>query len=179
MLLGESPTAHGLLGLVAIVLGIGLIATQGRLSMFREARAIQGVRWGGATGGLIAAYTVVDAYSVKVLGIQPVVLDWCSNIFRLVVLTPWMVRHRTTAWQAMRGHWGLAWAVGALSPLSYLLVLMAIEHGAPLSVVAPTREMSMMAGALLGMLVLREAVGIGRLAGCALLTVGVLLLAGV
>ena len=176
VLLGESPTGRGLLGLLAIVVGIALICTQGRLAMFAQARALQGVRWGGATGALIAAYTVVDAYGVKVLGIGPVILDWCSNMVRLCMLAPWMLRNRTSAMQAMRGHWGLAFAVGALSPLSYILVLGALEMGAPVSVVAPTREMSMMVGALFGMLILREPVGLGRAVGCGLLAMGVVLL---
>jgi uncharacterized membrane protein len=42
--------------------------------------------------------------------------------------------------------------------------------------VAPAREMSMMIGALFGMLVLREAVGVWRLVGCAVLVGGVVLL---
>ncbi len=176
--LGEAPSAHGLLGLCAIVVGIGLICTQGRLGMFRQPSALAGVRWGGATGALIAGYTVVDAYGVKVLGIGPVVLDWFSNLVRLCVLLPWMLRNRASARAAMRGHWGLAVAVGLLSPLSYILVLGALEIGAPLSVVAPTREMSMMVGALFGMLILREPVGLGRVGGCLLLVTGVVLLAG-
>ena len=43
------------------------------------ARPRYGVRWGTATGSLIAGYTVVDGYGVKVLGIHPVVLDWVTN----------------------------------------------------------------------------------------------------
>lgn len=178
-LLGERPSTHGLLGLAAIVAGIALICTQGRLAMFRQPAALAGVRWGGATGALIAAYTVVDAYSVKVLGIGPVVLDWFSNLVRLCVLLPWMLRNRASARAAMRGYWWLAVAVGLLSPLSYILVLGALEMGAPLSVVAPTREMSMMVGALFGMLILREPVGLGRGVGCVLVVLGVVLLSGV
>jgi len=77
----------------------------------------------------------------------------------------------------MRGRWGLAAAVGLLSPLSYILVLLALRTGAPLSLVAPAREMSMMAGALLGMLVLREPVNAWKLAGCLAMVLGVVLLA--
>ncbi|MEY4472438.1 MAG: hypothetical protein RL671_742, partial [Pseudomonadota bacterium] len=53
----------------------------------------------------------------------------------------------------------------------------AMQRGAPLSVVAPMREMSMMLVALLGVVLLREPVGWARLAGCALMFGGVLLLA--
>jgi uncharacterized membrane protein len=70
----------------------------------------------------------------------------------------------------------LAIAVGVLSPLSYILVLGALDLGAPLSIVAPAREMSMMVGALFGMIILGEPVGLWRLAGCLVLIAGVVLL---
>jgi uncharacterized membrane protein len=66
--------------------------------------------------------------------------------------------------------------VGLLSPLSYILVLVALDMGAPLSVVAPTREMSMMVGAIFGLLFLHERVGSWRLLGCTVLIAGVVML---
>jgi drug/metabolite transporter (DMT)-like permease len=159
-----------------VVIGIGLIATQGNLAAFRRPGGQAGLRWGAATGLLIAAYTVVDAYGVKTLGIQPVVLDWCSNLLRFFLLAPVVLREPKRARELMRGRWLLAVGVGLLSSLSYILVLAALNMGAPLSVVAPTREMSMMIGALFGMVILREAVGAWRLVGCLVLIAGVVLL---
>ena len=166
LLLGESPSLHGLLGLFAVVTGIGLISTQGNLSHFRRPGGQAGVRWGGLTGLLIANYTVVDAYAVKTVGIQPVILDWFANLVRVALLAPIVLRNPRVAWARMRNHWPLAIGVGLLSPLSYILVLAALESGAPLSIVAPLREMSMMVGALFGMIILHEPVGRGRLLGC-------------
>ena len=134
------------------------------------------MRWGAATGSLIATYTVVDAYGVKTLGIHPVVLDWFSNLLRFVLLAPVVLPNLAYAREVMRGRWLLAVGVGLLSPLSYILVLAALDMGAPLSVVAPAREMSMMVGALFGMVILREPVGPWRLLGCLVLIAGVLLL---
>jgi uncharacterized membrane protein len=176
LFLGERPSQHGVLGLMAVVLGIGLISTQGNLSVFREPGGLAGVRWGAATSLLIANYTVIDAYGVKVLGIQPVILDWCSNLLRFVLLTPLVLQNRDHALARMNGKWLLAVGVGVLSPLSYILVLIALEMQAPLSLVAPMREMSMMVGALFGMVMLREPVGAWRLVGCVILIVGVVLL---
>lgn len=176
LLLGETPSTYGVLGLIAIVSGIVLISTQGNLAKFRQPEARTGVRWGTVTGGAIAGYTVVDAYGVKVLGIHPVVLDWCSNFLRVATLFPWMLRNRHSAHERMKKHWWLAIAVGMLSPMSYILVLLALRMGAPLSLTAPAREMSMMVGALMGMFILREKVGPGRLLGCAILIAGVILL---
>ncbi|MFC3339173.1 DMT family transporter [Paracandidimonas soli] len=177
LLLGESPSITGVAGLLAIVVGILLISTQGQLSRFADPAALVGVRWGATTGTAIAGYTVVDAYGVKMLGIHPVVLDWCANVVRMLMLLPWLMAHRREAMASMRGHWGLAIAVGVLSPLSYILVLQALRAGAPLSLAAPAREMSMMAGALMGALILKEAVGIWRLVGCLVMICGVALLA--
>src|SRR5437868_7673776 len=176
ILLRETPTTQGILGLLAVVAGIGLITTQGNLSAFRQPRGLDGVRWGTATGSLIASYTVVDGYGVKVLGIHPVVLDWLSNLLRFFLLVPVVMRDWPRAKERMQGHWWLALGVGALAPLSYILVLTAIEMGAPLSLVAPAREMSMMVGAMFGMLILRERITAWRLVGCLVLIAGVVLL---
>ncbi|MCV2446322.1 DMT family transporter [Paracoccus sp. DMF] len=176
LILGETPTGMGLLGLALVVAGILLIATQGRLAAFTRPGGQAGVRWGVTTGGLIASYTVVDAYAVKALGIAPVVLDWFTNLLRVFLLLPVVLADRRRAVAAMRGHWRTAIGVGVLQPLSYILVLAALTGGAPLSLVAPMREMSMMVGALMGMLILRETVGPWRLAGCGVLVAGVILL---
>lgn len=176
LLLGELPSAQGLAGLALVISGIGLIATRGELAAFSRPSGRDGVGWGFATGGFIASYTVTDAYTVKTLGIAPVILDWCSNLLRFFLLAPLALSDRDRARAAMRGYWGVAAAVGILSPLSYILVLAALRQGAPLSLVAPLREMSMMAGALMGMLILGEPLGRWRLAGCAILVLGVILL---
>lgn len=176
LVLGETPTSSGMLGLALVVVGILLIATKGKFSAFLKPRGQAGVGWGVVTGGLIASYTVVDAYAVKVLGIAPVVFDWIGGILRAIFLAPVVLADPQRSLKAMQGHWWTAIAVGALSPLSYILVLIALSQGAPLSIVAPMREMSMMVGALMGMFVLREAVGGWRLLGCVVMIAGVMLL---
>ena len=176
LLLGERPTPLKIMGLLGVIIGIGLISTQGSLAAFKRPGGQAGVRWGIGTGALIASYTVIDAYVVKEMGVPPVILDWCSNIIRFLLLAPFVLHDRDRARARMTGRWHLAVAVGLLSPLSYIFVLTALDMGAPLSVVAPAREMSMMVGALLGMIVLREAVGCWRLIGCLVLVLGVVLL---
>jgi drug/metabolite transporter (DMT)-like permease len=179
LLLAERPGLRGVGGLLLVVGGIGLIAAGAPRrppAAGGHADVGAGIRWGLATGALIAAYTVVDAWGVKVLLIAPVLLDWFANAVRVAMIAPWVVRDRRWR-EAMRGHWGLAVAIGALAPLGYILVLTALRSGAPLSLVAPARELSMMVAAVLGVLLLREPVGLARLAGCVLLTIGVVTLA--
>lgn len=174
--LGEQPGLLRIAGLLAVVSGILLIASDGRFAAFSRPGGLAGLRWGMITGSLIAAYTLVDGYGVKVLAVAPVLFDWAANTLRVGMLSPAVAGDPRGSIAAMRGHWVDAWAVGVLSPLGYILVLAALQWGAPISVVAPTREISMMLVALIGMAVLREPVGRARLAGCAAMVAGVVLL---
>lgn len=80
----------------------------------------------------------------------------------------------------MRAEWGrnrpAIVAVGILSPLAYLLVLFAVQR-APLSYVAPLRELSMLIGGYLGTRLLRETLLPSRLIGTAFMIAGVVTLA--
>ena len=105
-------------------------------------------RWralGTATGSLIAGYTVVDGYGVKMLGIHPVVLDWVTNSAALLHHAADRAVERASRASEDEG----LLAAGILGsarcrrcPTSSCC--QAIEMGAPLSLVAPAREMSMM-----------------------------------
>lgn len=177
LLLGETPTPFRVAGLLLVVGGILLLASGGRLRAFADPAARPGVAWGGATGAAIAAYTVIDGWGVKVVGLHPVVLDWCGNLVRLALLLPGVLRAPSAFRARMQGHWWRAAGVGVLGSAGYIMVLTALDMGAPLSAVAPMREMSMMVGALLGMALLGERVTPARLTGCALIVAGVALLA--
>lgn len=173
----EPATLLGLGGMLCVVAGVLMIATQGQIRRLLQPQAMIGVRWGLLVGCLIAAYTLVDAYGVKVLLIAPVLFDWATTASRTVIMLPHMARQPKRSWEAMRGFWPLAWAVGVLSPLGYILVLYALRDGAPVSLVAPAREMSMLLATLAGLYILREPVGWGRLVGCCFIAIGVVMLA--
>lgn len=176
LILGEAPHGRAWAGLALVLIGIAFIATQGDISAFRRPEGQSGVRWGAITGSLIAGYTVTDAYAVRTIGFAPVILDWFSNALRFMVLAPLATTNRSATRECLRLFWREAVAVGLLSPLGYILILAALASGAPLSQIAPMREMSMMVGALLGMFFLGERVSSWRLGGCGILIVGVVLL---
>jgi len=176
--MNEPATLRGLGGMLCVVAGVMLIATQGQITRLLRPSAIVGVRWGAIVGTLIAAYTLVDAYGVKTLMIAPVLFDWATCTTKTIMMLPHIARHPAKARRAMKGSWGVAWLIGLLSPLGYILVLYALRNGAPVSLVAPAREMSMLLVTLAGLYLLREPVGWGRLLGCCAIGFGVLLLAG-
>jgi drug/metabolite transporter (DMT)-like permease len=177
IIIQEPATLLGLAGMLSVVAGVLMIATQGQIRRLLHPEAMIGVRWGLLVGLLIAAYTLVDAYGVKVLVIAPVLFDWATTASRTLIMLPHMARQPKRSWEAMRGFWPLAWAVGVLSPLGYILVLYALRDGAPVSLVAPAREMSMLLVTLGGLYILREPVGWGRLVGCGFIASGVVMLA--
>ncbi|HRO59321.1 MAG TPA: EamA family transporter [Burkholderiaceae bacterium] len=175
--LGEPAGLHSIAGLAFVVAGTFTIA--GGLAMLREGASTQtrrGLSWGLATGLLIAAYTVNDGRAVSVLGANPLVYYWWICLLQAVVLAPW-VMWTVPGWRrVLSASWRVVLGVGVLSPLSYLLALEAMRL-APVSVVAPARELSMLVAALAGATLLREGQLGRRLAGSALIAGGVALLA--
>jgi drug/metabolite transporter (DMT)-like permease len=173
LLLGEAPTAQSVVGLVLIVGGILLVA--GLVGHHERAPGV-GVFYGLLTGLLIAAYTLNDGYAVKVLLISPFVIDFTGNMFRMLVLAPRAWRDRARVALEAREYRKPVIVVSVLGPLGYILVLFAMRM-APVSHVAPARELSTLVGAWFGSRLLRESSGPWRIAGAALIVAGVICLA--
>jgi len=173
LLLGEAPTAQSVVGLVLIVGGILLVA--GLVGHHERAPGV-GVFYGLLTGLLIAAYTLNDGYAVKVLLISPFVIDFTGNMFRMLVLAPRAWRDRVRVALEAREYRKPVIVVSVLGPLGYILVLFAMRM-APVSHVAPARELSTLVGAWFGSRLLRESSGPWRIAGAALIVAGVICLA--
>ncbi len=75
----------------------------------------------------------------------------------------------------LTSHWRELLTIAVLSPLAYVLVLQALTT-APVSLVAPLRESSIVVGSLLGWWLLGEPRAARRLLGAAVVVVGVGLL---
>ena len=111
------------------------------------------------------------------MAMPPLVFYGYSLLARSVLLAPLAWRQPQAMRRQARDHWRAALLVGVLSPLAYALVLFALQI-APLSYVAPVREVSMLLASWLGARYLGEALTPQRLAGSALMLLGVALLAG-
>jgi drug/metabolite transporter (DMT)-like permease len=172
ILLGETPTSQSIAGLVLIVGGILLVA--GIVGHHRRAPRV-GVFYGLLTGALIAAYTLNDGWAVKMLLISPFVIDFTGNAFRMLVLAPRAWRDRARVALEARIYRKPVIIVSVLGPLGYILVLFAMRM-APISHVAPARELSTLVGAWFGSRLLREDSGPWRIAGAALIVAGVIAL---
>ena len=128
--------------------------------------------WGALTGCMIAAYTLVDGYSVKTLLLSSVLVDYAENLFRTVAFSGRACRDRIGIVNEYRKYWRESLAISVLTPIGYILVLFAMKR-APISRVAPVREMSMIIGAYLGTKFLKEGYGVRRFVGATLIAGGV------
>jgi drug/metabolite transporter (DMT)-like permease len=181
VVLGETMSLQSAGGALAVVAGVVLIA--GGPALWRQAhdpaqrvRVQRGLAWGALTGAFIAVYTVIDGYAVKVLLLSPILVDYVGNLLRVPVMLPFALRDPAGFRAAWRAQWRAALVVAVLGPLGYVMVLYAVRL-APLSHVAPAREVSMLFAALLGGSLLGEADRGLRLLGAACIAAGVVALA--
>lgn len=179
VLLGERLGLAAGLGVAAVVGGVFVLAGGPRLMQRAQAhdpRVLAGIGWGALTGTMIAGYTVIDGYAVKVMLISPILVDYFGNVLRIPFLLPLALRDRAGFAATWRAQWKPALVVALLGPVAYVLVLYAVTM-APLSHVAPAREASMLVAALLGGRLLGEGDRVARLAGALCIAGGVMLLA--
>ncbi|MDE2370264.1 MAG: EamA family transporter [Burkholderiales bacterium] len=181
LLLGERLSAAGAAGIAAVCGGVFLIAGgpalwRGGHDPAQRRRVGAGLRWGLLTGATIACYSVIDGYAVKVLAMGPLVYDYMCNVLRVPLQVPLLLGDRAALAATWRRQWRHALVVALLSPAAYILVLQALTL-APLSHVAPAREVSMLFAALLGGRLLGEGDRRLRLAGAGCIAAGVVALA--
>jgi drug/metabolite transporter (DMT)-like permease len=174
LIFGERPTALAIAGAISIALGVVVLTGDPRKLRQRGAGAAVG--YALLTGVTIAAYTLWDKRGVSGLQIPPVVYEWGSNVWRVAILTPFVLGR----WPEIREEWAAnrtaAVAVAVLSPLAYMLVLTALAIS-PVSYVAPAREIGILFGVILGARSLAEADPARRLLAAALMVGGVIALA--
>ena len=184
LFLGERLSLVGGLGVLVLVGGVFLVAGGPKLLRAAQhnddpvarARVRRGVGYGVLTGGFIASYTLVDGYAVRMALLSPILLDYFGNLLRLPLYAMAAWPQREGLWEEWQRTWKPALAIGMLSPIAYTLVLYAMTL-APLSHVAPAREVSMLFAALIGGHLLGEGNRVWRVIGASMIACGVAALA--
>ena len=181
LILGDRPSFWCWLGIVLILASIVLLAMPHKQDkQTQDLRIRAGIFWGFLTGSFIAGYSFCDAWAVQQeTGLTPLSFYFPSIAVRAIVFAPFIMMYAN--WKAEskeilttpRLQKALA-VVTVGSPLAYILVLYAMTI-APLAYVAPSREVGMMIGVVLGGLLLRERLSVTRLAGVIGMTLGVIL----
>ncbi len=174
ILLGERPGWLGLLGAVVITLGVVIIGFAGGRGGARSNRT--GILYGLGVGVLIAVYTLWDASAVIVHDLPPVGFYWGSLVVQAVVLAVPALRRWPEPLRITRSHPFAVVLFAILGPLAYIFILYAVQI-APVSIVAPAREVSVVLVGLAGWLLFKEPHPVQRMIGAAVVLVGVALLA--
>ncbi|HQV70288.1 MAG TPA: DMT family transporter [Thermoflexales bacterium] len=174
ILFGERPTPIALAG--AAMIGIGVIVLTGGFANFRRADQRAGVFYGLLVGVIIATSTIWDTRAVARFGLPPLFYDWASTVGRFILLTPLVLGRR----DEITAHWAKykkeLVGVAALSPFAYILVLSVLVF-APVTRVAPMREISILIGTFIGVKYLGEGAAGRKLVAACLMVAGVIALA--
>lgn len=174
LLLGDRASVASVSG--ALLIATGVLVLTWRTGEAAKAPLAPGLRYGLATGLSIAAYTLWDGWSVQRAGIPPLVFYWGGEVTRVLLFSPSAARDPAGVAAIWREHRARAVGIALLSPLSYILVLIALRTGS-LSHIAPAREISILIGAWLGGRVLGERDRARRLLAAAAFAAGVIALA--
>ncbi|HMM20842.1 MAG TPA: DMT family transporter [Selenomonadales bacterium] len=172
--LGETPSPLALAG--TLLIGAGIVAISGNPFSRKGSGSRRSILYALLCGTAIAGYTIVDKIAVSVCLLPPLLMDWCTNFGRMLLLSPYAMRNRGKVAEEWRCHRREVLGVSVLSPLAYILVLTAMVFS-PVSYVAPAREISILIGALLGAKLLSEENARARLAGAATMLAGLISLA--
>ncbi|HEY2639543.1 MAG TPA: DMT family transporter [Streptosporangiaceae bacterium] len=176
LVLGERPGPVAVAGICLIIGGIIAIGLPaGRRHSSELPRPAKAVTFALATGVFIASYTVWDKYAVGPLHTPPMLQGYAAFPVMVVVFAPVALRDRKLAevWRANRPQ---ILGAAVLAPLAYVLVLVALSFS-PVSSVAPTREVSVLFGVLLGRTLLGEAGFLRKVIGAAAIVAGILAVA--
>jgi len=173
LILGEHITWVSVVGVLLVVSGIVLVS--GLLNEKHKAPRA-GILFGLGTGMFTAMYTINDGWAVKVLLISPFIVDYSVNLVRMLVLSPRAWWDRTQLKKEIKEFSRPVIIVSVLGPLGYILVLFAMQM-APISHVAPARELATLIGTYFGARMLKEKAAPMRIAGAACIVAGVISLA--
>jgi drug/metabolite transporter (DMT)-like permease len=173
---GAAITAHEVPAPLKMV-GIALVSL-GVLAVGASPNApLKATLWALLIGLCISAYSLVDALGARVGGDALVYVAWTSGVMGvpMIAFAFWKRGVRQMLRDAAIAPWrGIT--IGIISFLGYGLVLWA-QTFAPIAQVTALRETSVVFGALIAFLVLRERLGLRRWAGAIIVAAGAGLIA--
>lgn len=174
--LGERPSWLALCGALLVIGGVFVIASGGSRDPEKQGNLRKAVGYGLFIGVLIACYTIWDRTAVAQYAIPPLILDYGSQLTRMLFLAPVALRRSDEVAYHWRTHRWQTIGIALLNPLSYILVLTAMQTTL-VSHVAPARELSILIGALMGAQLLKEGNVKRRLIAAVAIVAGVVALA--
>ncbi|MGE3147254.1 MAG: EamA family transporter [Pseudorhodoplanes sp.] len=152
-LLGERLAPGAWVGIVVLAVGVMVLSARGGRDLSRLDR--RSVGFALFTAATICVYSLVDGIGGRAAGNpHAYTLVLFAGDGLVMALYAWL-RGGARVFAAMRPHWGLGLAGGALQLISYGIAIWAMTL-APIALVAALRETSVLFGALLAVVLLKE-----------------------
>jgi drug/metabolite transporter (DMT)-like permease len=170
---GEHLSFTSWIGITALAAGVLLLSARGCRALTHIDRRAVGFAF--LTALTICAYSVVDGVGARASHNPQSYVLWLliGNALLLVPYALWRDRPGVVA--AMRRFWLRGLAGGALQTLSYGIALWAMTL-APIAIVATLRETSVLFGAVIAVVVLKEPLRAARIGAALLILCGLVLL---
>lgn len=179
VLLDEVITPIAITGVICVIAGILTVYWWGHilevlhnpLKIFRES----GTRYALLTGLIITAYSVWDKVGVGY--VNPLLYMYFLTLGCALFLMPYILKSHGISLIKIevRKKLGSIIISGLLMFLAYTLILSALQFSR-VSYIAPAREVGIVAGVVLGALLLKEPFGKGRIIGSCLIVAGLVLI---
>ena len=166
VILGERPGPAALAGIGLLVAGVVVLGTG-------QALAPAAILLALATGIFIACYTLWDKVAVTSVGNPPLLQGYASLVGMALALAPFALADAGRTRLLWRRYRRQALGAALLSPLAYILVLVAMTFTS-VAAVAPAREVSVLFGVVLGRRLLGEGGLARRLIGAAAIVAGII-----
>lgn len=169
--LNELVSIYGWIGIILILIGI-IVLSEIRMNGTAPA-SLKATLMALAVGVTTTSYIIIDKITLEYVH-SPALLNQAINIGNLLALS-WA----TFKSGEIRKEWSMNWKTillgGVLAPTGYLLFLFALSI-APVSQLSPIREVGIVFGTILGILLLKEKQSMSRIVSSILITFGVIIL---
>jgi drug/metabolite transporter (DMT)-like permease len=173
LFVGERLSPIGWTGIVVLVTGVLLLSARGGRDLMKFDR--RAVGFAVLTALTICAYSVVDGIGARV-STNPNAYSVWLFIGIAVVMVPYaLYRDGRDVVPAMHRYWRRGFAGGALQVLSYGIAIWAMTVG-PIAIVATLRETSVLFGAAIAVVVLKEPLRAVRVVAACLIVCGLILI---
>jgi drug/metabolite transporter (DMT)-like permease len=171
--IGEKLSLIGWTGILSLVAGVLLLSARGGRELAEVDR--RAIGFALFTALTICAYSVVDGIGARLSANPNAYSVWLFIGIAFVMLPYAIYRDGPDVIPAMRRFWRRGFAGGALQLLSYGIAIWAMT-AAPIAIVATLRETSVLFGAVIAVVVLKEPLRAARIVAACLIVCGLILI---
>jgi len=173
LFVGEKLSPIGWTGILALVVGVLLLSARGGRELTKVDRRAVGFAF--FTALTICGYSVVDGIGARLSGNANAYSLWLFIGIAVAMLPYAIFRDGREVIPAMQRFWWRGLAGGALQLLSYGIAIWAMTV-APIAIVATLRETSVLFGAIIAVVVLKEPLRTARILAACLIVCGLIMI---